>query len=72
MNTSETPIAWYITFGDDYGYNSVLFFETEEAARDAIHQMQEINEEEGLIYHTYRGNQPLPLFKSAIKAKFDL
>lgn len=64
-------IAWYITYGDESGYDNALFFKTEQAAHDAIDEMQRINDEEGLVFHTYRGHRPIPLTLSDIKEKFE-
>lgn len=68
---SDEPIAWYITYGTEYGYNDVLFFRTEQAAHDAIEEMDRINEEEGNIYEFPRGNVPTPLYLKDIKEKFE-
>jgi hypothetical protein len=68
---SEPAIAWYITYGDDAGYNNVLFFKTEQAAWDAVDEMNRINDEEEHVYNTYRGFRPTPLTASDIKERFE-
>ena len=64
------PLAWYITFSDEEGSDNVLFFKTEEAAWGALAEMERINEEEGLFFHTYRGNRPTPLLPKDINDRF--
>lgn len=68
---NEQAVAWYITYGDDSGHVNVLFFKTEQAAWDAVDEINRINDEEDLIYHTYRGFRPTPLLPTDIKERFE-